>query len=327
MRQYQNTDYIQLSAVLHAREAHLLTHALSERMLDAPTAAESWKVLSACGYPSLECCTMERVERVLARERAALYRELAAMAPDARVVALFQLKYDYHNAKLALKGKHLGADVSHLAMDCGRYEPSALLRGKYSALSAPLRRAVERAEKEAEHSGDLRAAELLLDRACYEELSEIADETGSAFLRDYAALQIDAVNLRTLVRVSRMNGSDELLRSALLRGGGIPVAALCSVRGSAIADLTGTTPLRAAGALAVPLLEGGGSLTAFERACDDALMEFLQRARRTPFGVEVAAGYLGAKEAELTAVRTIMAGKLAGLAPEDIRARLRMNYL
>ena len=72
---------------------------------------------------------------------------------------------------------------------------------------------------------------------------------------------------------------------------------------------------------------GSGSLTAFERACDDALMSYLQRARRTPFGPEVVAGYLGAKEAEFTAVRTILSGKIAGIAAEDIRARLRMSYL
>ena len=48
---------------------------------------------------------------------------------------------------------------------------------------------------------------------------------------------------------------------------------------------------------------------------------------RTPFGPEVGAGYLGAKEAEFTAVRTILSGKLAGIAAEDIRARLRMRYL
>ena len=82
-----------------------------------------------------------------------------------------------------------------------------------------------------------------------------------------------------------------------------------------------------AGELAAKLLDSGGGLTEFERACDDALMSYLQRARRTPFGPEVVAGYLGAKEAEFTAVRTILSGKIAGIAAEDIRARLRMSYL
>ena len=85
--------------------------------------------------------------------------------------------------------------------------------------------------------------------------------------------------------------------------------------------------LSAAGELAAATLGGSGSLTAFERACDDALVRYLQRARRTPFGPEVIVGYLSAKEAEFTAVRTILSGKLAGLDAEDIRARLRLSYL
>ena len=38
-------------------------------------------------------------------------------------------------------------------------------------------------------------------------------------------------------------------------------------------------------------------------------------------------GYLYAREAEFTAVRTILSGKIAGIAAEDIRARLLMSYL
>lgn len=65
-------------------------------------------------------------------------------------------------------------------------------------------------------------AELLLDRACYEEMSALASETGSTFLKDYVALQIDAVNLRTLVRARRMGCEDDVLAAAMLPGGHIP---------------------------------------------------------------------------------------------------------
>ena len=92
-------------------------------------------------------------------------------------------------------------------------------------------------------------------------------------------------------------------------------------------ELTRGSALSSAGELAAATLGGSGSLTAFERACDDALVRYLQRARRTPFGPEVIVGYLSAKEVEFTAVRTILSGKLAGLDAEDIRARLRLSYL
>lgn len=46
-----------------------------------------------------------------------------------------------------------------------------------------------------------------------------------------------------------------------------------------------------------------------------------------PFGEQAVIGYLYAKEAELTAVRTILAGRRAGLSGERIRERLRETYV
>ena len=327
MQQYRDADYAAVSAALHAREARLLTQAMAGRMIDADTPEESCKTLLECGYAPLESCTLEHVERALSQARPALYREVSVLAPDQRIVEIFQVKYDYHNAKLALKAKRSGEEVSRLAMDCGRFDAQKVLRYESGALSAAMSRAMEQAEKEAGHSGDLRMAELLLDRACYEEMSALANETGSTFLKDYVALQIDAINLRTLVRAQRMGCEDEILAAAMLPGGRMFPTQLKGARGDHLTALTHGTPLSAAGELAAKLLDGGGSLTEFERACDDALMTFLQRARRTPFGPEVVVGYLGAKEAEFTAVRTILSGKIAGLNAEDIRARLRMSYL
>ena len=326
MQQYRDTNYAAVSAALHAREAHLLTSALSERMLEAPTAEESCKVLGECGYALPEKCTLADMEEMLALARRTLYREVAVLAPDKRIVEIFRLKYDYHNAKLALKAKRTGEDASRLVIDCGRYDALALLRGERGMLSSRMGRAMAQAERESE-GGDVRAAELTLDRACFEEMSALANETGSTFLKDYVALQIDAINLRTLVRAQRMGCEDEILAAAMLPGGRMFPTQLKGARGDHLTALTHGTPLSAAGELAAKLLDGGGSLTEFERACDDALMTFLQRARRTPFGPEVVVGYLGAKEAEFTAVRTILSGKIAGLNAEDIRARLRMSYL
>ena len=71
----------------------------------------------------------------------------------------------------------------------------------------------------------------------------------------------------------------------------------------------------------------GGSLTAFEKACDDAVLRAAGAARRVPFGVEVALGYLAAKETEWTAVRTVLSGRMAGVPAEALRERLREQYV
>ena len=68
-------------------------------------------------------------------------------------------------------------------------------------------------------------------------------------------------------------------------------------------------------------------MAAVDLACDDALLRYLKGAKYVAFGAEPLIGYLAAIEAELTAVRTVMAGRLAGLAPEMITERLRETYV
>ena len=67
-------------------------------------------------------------------------------------------------------------------------------------------------------------------------------------------------------------------------------------------------------------------MTALEKQCDNAVLRLAAKARRTPFGVETALGYLIAAEAELIAVRTIMTGRRAELSADAIRERLRDIY-
>ena len=52
----------------------------------------------------------------------------------------------------------------------------------------------------------------------------------------------------------------------------------------------------------------------------------LDRARLIPFGVELLIVYAAAKEAEIKAVRIVLASRLAGVAPHLIKERLRETY-
>ena len=96
----------------------------------------------------------------------------------------------------------------------------------------------------------------------------------------------------------------------------------------ALGEVFRSGPLAQAADLGEKLAQpGGGSLTAFERECDNALTAYLAAARRIPFGEETVIGYLYAKELEFTAIRAIFAGRAAGLDGDTIRARLRETYL
>ena len=327
MSHKKDTDYLSISARVRAMENRLLTRERLERMLEARDHSEALKVLAECGYGELNASDPAGLERALSAARDGLFRDLAHAVPDGRMVELFQLKYDYHNAKVLLKAKVTGQAANRLLVSGGRYTPEQLTQSM-SSCGDYFRRAVEQAGDCLEQTGDPQLADLLLDKACFGEMGLLAGECDSAFLQGYVRMVVDAANLRSWVRCARLEKDARFLSQVLMEGGNVSVSTLMQARAQDISGLFRPGPLTAAAELAADLARpNAGALTAFERECDNALMAYQEKARRAPFGEEVVAGYLFAREAELTAIRTVMAGRMAGLDAEIIRQRLRESYV
>ena len=327
MSHKKDTDYLAISARIRAMENRLLTRERMDRMIDARDQGEAMKVLAECGYNDAA-----GLDAALLQARAEVFQDMERSAPDPRLVEVFQIKYDYHNAKTILKAQAMGADAERLLLSGGRYNPAELLEGwrreELKGCSPTFTRAMEEAKALLDESRDPQQADLLLDRACYQEMAQLANELGSPFLQGYVRLSVDVANLRTAVRVYRMGKEGEFLRDVLLPGGNVSQQSILSARREALSEVFRSGPLAGAAELGEKLLQpGGGSLTEFERECDNALTAYLAAARRVPFGEETVIGYLYAKEQEFTAIRSIFAGRAAGLDGDVIRARLRDTYV
>lgn len=323
----KDTDYLAISARIRAMENRLLTRERMDRMIEARDDAEAMKLLAECGYNDAA-----GLDAALAQARAEVFKDMEQGAPDPRLVEVFQIKYDYHNAKTILKAQAMGSDPERLLLAGGRYDPAQLWDGwKREALSGTseeFRRAMEQAKAALADGGDPQQADLILDKACYSEMAQLASELSSPFLQGYVRLSVDVANLRAAVRVARMGREGDFLRQVLLPGGNVSEQAIAAARGDALGEVFRSGPLAQAASLGARLAQPGGeSLTAFERECDNALTAYLAAARRIPFGEETVIGYLYAKEQEFTAIRAIFAGRAAGLDGDTIRARLRETYV
>lgn len=332
MPKLKDTDYLVISARVRALENKLLTRERMERMLEARSSEEAVKVLGECGYGEFSAASPSAMEEKLVEVRSAAYEDMRAGVPNPSLIDVFRLKYDYHNVKVLIKAEAVGADGARLLMEGGRY-PSAALREAYHKedlrdVSETFRQAVLQAKETLSVTGDPQAADFVLDRAYYQELRDAAEASESQFLQGYVRLMIDAANLRAAVRASRMGRGAEFLSQVLVSGGNADQARIAAADPAQLAALFSGTPLAEAAAKGSALTAAGsGPLTAFERLCDNALTAYLAQSRRIPFGEHVVLGYLFAKEAELTTIRIIMTGRMAGLDTEIIRERLRESYV
>lgn len=334
MSKIRDTDYLALSARIHAMENRLLTEERMNRMIDARETEEAAKVLSECGYGELSGLTGDGVERMLTQAQAELFRELSGYEAARPMVEVFRCRYDYHNAKVLVKAAALGMELcqaEHMLLPGGRYDPAALLekfqRGELDQCGEIFRKGVSRARETLGSTGDPQLVDFILDRAYFEEMTALSRASGSAFLHGYTALLIDAANLRSAVRASRLGKGRDFLDQVLLPGGNVSVQAVTAANGQGLDSVFRSGPLGEAAAVGAALATpGSGPLTDFERLCDDAVTDYLGNGRRIPFGEQPVIGYLHAREAEMTAVRTILNGRLAGLSGETIRRRLRRPY-
>lgn len=332
MSKIKDTDYLSLSARIRAMENRLLTQERMERMLEARTGEEAAKVLAECGYGELSELTHASLDALIAEARGDLYRELRGAVPDVRLVEVFQMKYDYHNAKVLLKAQAVGGEADRLLAEGGRWSAAALKeafqRDDLRDFTGLFRQALTQAQELLSAGGDPQLADFVLDRAYFEEMHAAAQESGSAFLQGYVALLTDATNLRSAVRAGRMGKGAEFLNQVLLPGGSVDPHTLATGKSGDLAAAFRSGPLGEAAALGSALsTPGSGELTAFERACDNAVMGYLTQARRVAFGEQAVVAYLYARESEFTAIRTILSGRMAGLEADTIRERLREAYV
>lgn len=334
----KDTDYLSLSSRIRVLETKLLNRERRERMLEARSDDEAAKILTECGYAEPENLSVPAVNAVLSKARAELFLDLrksveAAVGSPA-LVEVFQIRYDYHNVKAVLKAEAMGEAPFRLLMAGGRFEPQALAEdirkeelpeGQYPQT---FRAAVREAESALAEHHDSQRSDLVLDRACYAEMTQAAAKSKSDFLQGYVRLSIDATNLRTAVRCARMGVAGDLKRASLLPDGNVTVPRLAETGGNGLAGLFAGTALETAAQQGAALLESEGQgLAEFERSCDNALAAYLLRARQIPFGEQPVVGYLCARESEATAIRTILSGRGAGLSADVIRERLRECYV
>ena len=321
--------YLYLSALLRAREPKMLSREKAERLLDAPSFAECAKQLADSGYEDMSQMNAGEIEAAPSRRRAAVFRELAGMLPDEKLIDVFRVRYDYHNAKVVLKAEAVGSEPLPLMSASGRIPADTLLNAyrEERAVDLPgkLAEALKAGKELLARTANPQLADFLLDKAYFAELQELCAAHKSDFLTRYDSVLADSTNLRSAVRTLRMGKNADFLREALVPGGSVSAERiLASATGDALASLFSGV-LSDAAALGAAAAEGG-PLTAFELACDNAVAKTLGEAKLVSYGEAPVIAYLAAVESEITAVRMILTGRLAGIDPQTIRERLRDLY-
>lgn len=321
---------------LRVLENRLLDRNKLDRMIDSASPEEALKVLSETEYSSL-LSNIKRVqdyETILSSELRRVYKLLYDITPIKQLIDVMTLKYDYHNIRVMLKGKALGKDLSDLLIPVGTVSVEKLTyyinNGNYRDMEATMRTALEKTEEAFVATKDPQIIDIMLDAYMFKDMLGKAYSLKDDFLINYVKINIDLINIKTLLRVKKQNKDREFLKKVIVEGGKIDrdiyINGLNDSMDSFANRISHTDYFNIL-KLGLEEYNRTARINVFEKLSENLLMGYVKKAKYVSFGIEPVIAYLVAKEAEIKAVRIVIVGKINNVSPELIRERLREIYV
>lgn len=320
------TQYTYAVARIRALEVSLFSASTIEQLIACKDDEAALRFLVEHGWGGADV-PME-ADAILSREREKIWETIREMHVDMDVFDVLSYSNWFHNLKAAVKevctGKS-GANIYYEGTPISGEEMVRIVKEKdFQALPQNMQKAAEEAVETLLHSGDGQLCDVIIDRATMEAILEAGKASKDEIIRDYAESTVAVANIKIAVRASKTAKSLEFMRRAMTPCGSLNVEALAHAAlagmDSIIEYLSGNGYAEAAEALK-------DSPSAFERWCDNRIIQTIKPQKTNPFSVGPLVAYVIARENEIKTVRIILTCKQNGLSEDSIRERVREMYV
>lgn len=257
-----------------------------------------------------------------------------AAVPNSQIYHFLLYKYDCSNLKVALKSTILGRDYSELYFHCGTFPVEGLTERlaaeDFNEIPQHMAEAYIEARDTYAKTGEVRVIDLMLDKACFADIADNVRKYGVPLFIRYAAARADLTNLQTAERLATGHAAREtaaaLMTRAFVPGGTLPVEVFFADDGS-VRDYEALCEVLEDDTLQELLEKILSDRNPPDSAFDNYAYRLFADLRFKAFGVEIPFWFLLTREAEIKNCRLIEAGLYAGLKPDEIRERVRVEYV
>lgn len=317
-------EYIYAVARVRSRELQLLNRQDVDQLMACRSYDECLRTLQDKGWGAGE----SSAEAILAGEEEKTWAFIHELTEDMTPFNVLLYPTDYNNLKAAIKAVVTGAEPGDAFLPGGAVDTELMLRcvreGDFSELPGSMAQAADEAYHTLLQTEDGQLCDVILDRACLIDLLQCGRESGVDILRDYAELIVAVSDIKIAVRACKTGKSRAFLESALAPCGTLDMGSLAAAACKSIEDLFAYLAVTPYGEAADKLKE---SYSAFEKYCDDRVMDLIKEQKMNPFTVGPLFAYVLARRNEISTVRIILSGKLNELDDGMIRERLRDMYV
>lgn len=323
----RNKIYPFAVASVRSMENKLLTKQKLMQMAEAKDAAEALRILSETDYGKTEINDVHEFEKMIQNHLEAEYQAVGKLIASETFMDIFRFKNDYHNVKVLIKEEISKVNGKKYLIQGGSIPVDILQKNfrerNYMELPNIKADAVQEATEMYAKTKNARFIDSILDKACFQVMSDAAEKLGNEYVSKYIRKLADVTNLKTLLRIWQLKRSDEELEASIVPGGELPAELLIrALKNDNVIQMLKDTSY---GTFCETYMDQG--FTVFEKACDDYLMECIKDAKYKTLTPEPVAAYILAKETEAKCVRIIMTCKLHDIDAETIKERVREAYV
>lgn len=348
-------DYSYANARVRAMSGSLLEPRVYKELLEAPDYNQALGVLENTEYgPDIEHFMLEgarptTIDRAFNRNLARTFskiKEFFIGKPEELVNALLS-RWDPYNLKTILRGMRAlipKAEIARNLVPIGAIDLVTLeeiisqpdLRAGIDAMVVfgrewpiPYGKALMAHLNEYLREHDLSVLELALDRFHYQELGKILrqGDADTALVREVMVMEVDAVNIATLMRICGLELKEARTEDFYIPGGtikdAVEFARIMSRRQPELVyeALQRAMPYREALAGAWKAFEEKGE-SVFEDEMQKHIIRICLKMGKDPLGIGVIIEYMWRKYLEITNLRIIVRGKSIGLIESQIRKEM-----
>ena len=319
-------DYTFAVARTRALEVYLFSGQTIDQLISAKTYDDAFRMVKEKGWGDTDA--NDDADVMLAKERNKIWTTVRELGVDMQVFDVLMLPSLYHNVKTAVKEAYTNEKHDDFFFDGtspSREEIRDIIEKKeFSRLPGKLEAAASEAFETLLHTGDGQMCDVIIDAACLEEIYESGKNSDEEVIREYADVVVTNADIKIALRCARTKKTPEFMRRALVTCSGIDIESLIKAAGIGV---EGIIEFLGNSGYADAAEELKVSASAFERWCDNHMMDMLRSQKYEMFSVGPIVAYVLARENEIKTVGIVLSGKRNDLPEEQIRERIREMYV
>ena len=319
-------QYTYAVARIRALEVALFSHSTIDQVIACSNYEQCLQFLAEKGWGDSD--TPVNAEAILTREEEKIWEVVKELNIGMENFDVLSYPKLFHNLKAAIKEVCTEEKNRHIFYEDVSIPGDAMMEiirdRDFGRLPANMQEAASEAYETLLHTRDGQLCDVIIDRAALAAVYEAGKAAKSGIIQEYAESTVAVADIKIAVRSQKTAKSLDFMKRAMAECESISIDQLskAALNGmEAIREyLLGTAYAEVAEALAQ-------SPSAFERWCDNKIIQTISPQKYNAFTIGPVIAYVIARQNEIKTVRIILSGKLNDLPDDSIRERVRDMYV